>query len=125
LACWLVRPDLWLWDGLRWVLLLNCCVAMGVNLAILSYLRYLNALLLLFAAYFKDIVTVLIAVIVSGESINSTEIQGYALLLIGFATWRYMAYLKDAAKKNSPRPPVEDDVDKETASGGDVAKVAS
>lgn len=37
----------------RWLLLLDCLLAVGVNLCILAFLRYLSALLLLFAAYFK------------------------------------------------------------------------
>lgn len=76
----------------RWVAILDCLASVAVNLTVLSFLRYLSALYLLFAAYVKDIITVLISVIYTDEGINATEIQGYILLLLGLATWRYLVY---------------------------------
>jgi hypothetical protein len=32
--------------------------------------------------------TVAIAMVAEHESVNGTELQGYALLLVGLATWR-------------------------------------
>lgn len=50
-------------------------LAVGVNLSTLTYLWYLSALYLQFAAYVKDIFTVLIALLFTNEAINSIELQ--------------------------------------------------
>jgi len=73
--------------------------SVAVNLSVLAFLRYFSALYLLFAAYFKDVVTVLIALTYSGESVDGTEIQGWCVLLLALAVWRWIKYQDDQIDK--------------------------
>jgi len=69
------------------VLLMNCCVAFGLNLSIAMLIKHTSAMTYIFCGVLKDIAAVLVSVFLVHETVTHVQVAAFFVQVLAVFTW--------------------------------------
>jgi len=75
----LPMPALSDWMSMKWILLLNACVALALNISTLLFIKYSSAVTFVLASIIKDVMIVLAGILFMGHQTTVLQMTGFTL----------------------------------------------